>query len=118
MTIGTGIAQLAFVRVLFAVAGLTVRRRISVGFFIAVTATAARATVFPFQQEVGVFVVEGGRVQANNIGAAAQVFTMALLARVVFFYNTAMKSGPGIYIRVDFFVTVQAQAGLRVLAEA
>ena len=53
-------------------------------------------TVFSLQQEIGVIVIERSRVQSNDIGAAAQVFAVALLAGIAFLHNTAVKSGPGI----------------------
>ena len=69
--------------------------------------------MFSLQPEIGVIVIERSRVQSNDIGVAAQVLAVALLAGIALLHNTAVEPGPGRYVGIHLFMTIQAQGVLR-----
>ncbi len=80
MTILAFFALLAFVNIVFFVAADAAGGRISVFFVFFVTLVAFCLDVAAFQPEVSLVVIEGQRVEQDNVVLSALVFSMAMLA--------------------------------------
>ncbi len=113
MAIGAGFAQTILMRILFSVAGGTLRRRLPVLQVRCVTAFATDARMGAPEREVRGLVIEIFSIQPDYVLVPALMIGMTMLAFASPYVTTfAMEAGFGIDVCCDLFMARQTKANL------
>ena len=104
--------------IVLVVAVVTCRRRITVLFPFFMAAGACESQVCAFQRKIGLMMVEGVRVEVDNISIASNMLGMAGFTGPFFdIFYAPVESSLFLDIRRDLLVAFETPFFLRVLAE-
>lgn len=112
------LTQSTLMGIVLVVAVVTCRRCIAVLFAFFMAAGACESQVCTFQGKIGLMVVEGVRVEVDNISISSNMLGMAGFTGPFFdVFYAAVESALFLDIRRDLLVAFEAAFFLRVLAE-
>lgn len=113
VAIGANLTETAFVRIVFLVTADTLIWRLAMLLVRGMATFAGHLGMGTFQQKIRELVIEGIRVQADDVFASTLVIRVTVLAlRILNIRTETMKPFPGFYIQSDVFVAIKAEADL------
>ncbi len=98
-----------FVRIIFVMAVIACRRRVTMFAVFFMASGASQPLVRAFQGEIGLLMIEGIRIEMDDVGIAAYMFGVANLAsQLLDVFDAAVESPFVIDIRLDLLMAVEA----------